>query len=183
MGAHDVADTYYDSDLTGEQLDKAFGKLGQLDESVSAAAKSAADAEYWAGQAAGSAGFDPASYYTKTETDTRIAANAPRYMATYTIDGWTDADEESVGNGYPYTQTVALSALDARAPAVTAESEFLAEIGSPKTGVAETDDILKEALNIIADGVTTTGAGTVTTLVRERPTSDIPVVWTLRTEV
>lgn len=36
---------------------------------------------------------------------------------------------------------------------------------------------------VSADGVTTAGAGTVTTLVREKPTTDIPVVWTIRTEV
>lgn len=37
--------------------------------------------------------------------------------------------------------------------------------------------------NFIADGATNAGAGTVTTLVKEKPTKDIPVVWMLRTEV
>lgn len=178
-----MADIYYDSPLTGEQLDQAFGKLGQLDASVAAAEKSAKDAEYWAEQAAGASGFDPARYYTKTETDTRIAANAPMYTALYTIDAWADTDESTQANGYLYQQTVTLTPDDTDAPAVTADSKFLPQIGSPKTGVAETDDALKEALNIIADGMTSTGAGTVTTLVREKPTTDIPVVWTLRTEV
>lgn len=112
-----------------------------------------------------------------------IAANSPRYLATYTIDGWDNADENAKSKGYNFSQTVMLSALDAKAPAVTDASEFLPEIGTPKTGVAETDSILREALNIISGGVSTTGAGTVTTLVQEKPTTDLPVVWTLRTEV
>lgn len=112
-----------------------------------------------------------------------ISANAPMYTALYTLDGWTEADEDAKGKGYAYQQTVTLTPDDPDAPTVTADSKFLPQMGTPKTGVAEADEILKEALNIIADGVSTAGAGTVTTLVREKPTSDIPVVWTLRTEV
>ena len=111
-----------------------------------------------------------------------IAANAPMYTALYTLDGWTDADEDAKGKGYNFTQTVTLTPDDPDAPTVTADSKFIPQIGSPKTGVAATNEILKEALNIIADGVTNAGAGTVTTLVKEKPTTDIPVVWILRTE-
>lgn len=123
---------------------------------------------------------DLSNYYTKTQTNGIVSW---LYTAIYTIDGWVASDEESTANGYPWTQTVQVSSDDPAAPTVTAKSKFRPEIGSPKTGVAETDDALKEALNIIAAGVTTVGAGTVTTLVRRKPTSDIPVVWTLRTEV
>ena len=112
-----------------------------------------------------------------------IDANAPMYTALYTLDGWTEADEDANGKGYAYQQTVTLTPDDPDAPTVTADSKFLPQMGTPKTGVAETDDILKEALNIIADGVTNAGAGTVTTLVKEKPTTDVPVVWMLRTEV
>lgn len=112
-----------------------------------------------------------------------ISANAPMYTALYTLDGWAEADEDAKGKGYNFTQTVTLTPDDPDAPTVTADSKFLPQMGTPKTGVAETDEMLKEALNIIADGVTTAGAGTVTTLVKEKPTTDIPVVWTLRTEV
>lgn len=105
------------------------------------------------------------------------------YTATYTIDGWTASDGESTANGYPWAQTVQAVPRDPFAPTVTKNSQFEPSWGSPKTAVAETNEILKEALNIIADGVTTTGAGTVTTLVKEKPTTDIPVVWELRTEV
>lgn len=106
-----------------------------------------------------------------------------QYTATYTINGWAASDEESTANGYPWTQTVQAVPNDPFAPPVTENSQFEPALGSPKTDIAETNEILKEALNIIADGVTSTGAGTVTTLVREKPTTDIPVVWTLRTEV
>lgn len=39
--------TYYDSPLTGEELDAAFRKIPQIDASVEAAANSAAQAESW----------------------------------------------------------------------------------------------------------------------------------------
>ena len=122
---------------------------------------------------------DLSNYYTKTQTNGIVSW---LYTAIYTIDGWVASDGESTANGYPWTQTVQVSSDDPAAPNVTADSKFRPDIGSPKTGVASTDDVLKEALNIIADGVTTTGAGTVTTLVREKPTTDIPVVWTMQTE-
>lgn len=112
-----------------------------------------------------------------------IAANAPMYTALYTLDGWVDAAEDAKGKGYNFTQTVTLTPDDPDAPTVTASSKFLPQMGTPKTGVAETDSILREALNIISGGVSTTGSGTVTTLVQEKPTTDLPVVWTLRTEV
>jgi len=105
------------------------------------------------------------------------------YTATYLLDNWTAADEDAQAAGYAYQQTVTLVPQATGAPTVTTDSKFLPQMGTPKTGVVETDEILKEALTIISDGVTTAGAGTVTTLVREKPTSDIPVVWTLRTEV
>lgn len=122
----------------------------------------------------------PEKYYTKEQVNSLVPW---QYTALYLLDDWVDADEEAKTKGYTHQQTVALIPDDPKAPTVTAESKFRPEIGSPKTGVAETDDVLKDALTIIADGVTNAGAGTVTTLVREKPTSDIPVVWTLHTGV
>lgn len=112
-----------------------------------------------------------------------IRANAPMYTALYRLDAWVDADEDAKSKGYAYQQTVTLTPDDPKAPTVTSDSKFLPQMGTPKTGVVETDEILKEALNIISDGVTSAGDGTVTTFVKEKPTSDIPVVWALRTEV
>lgn len=121
--------------------------------------------------------------YADDTAQTHSNAVAPMYTALYTLDGWTEADEDANGKGYAYQQTVTLAPDDPDAPTVTADSKFLPQMGTHKTGVAETDEMLKEALNIIADGVTTAGAGAVTTLVKEKPTTDIPVVWMLRTEV
>lgn len=119
---------------------------------------------------------------TEENLSAKIYANAPMYMAIYKLDSWNEADEESKEKGYNFTQTVEVSAYTQNAPEVTTSSKFRPGIGSPKTGVSETDAILKQALTVIADGVTTTGENSVTTLVKEKPTSDIPVVFTLITE-
>ena len=87
-----MADTmsYYDSPLTGEDLDAAFRKIPQIDSSVQAAADSARlsrswaqggtgtrtgedtnNAKYWCGKAQQATQFDPASYYTKAQADAR----------------------------------------------------------------------------------------------------------------
>ena len=112
-----------------------------------------------------------------------ISSNSPRYEAKYLLDGWEDASEEEKGNGWMYKQTISVSAIDADAPAVTANTEFMPQIGCNRTGIAETDEKLQKALNIINDGDSTTGNGTITTLVKDKPTVDIPVIWVLRSEV
>lgn len=112
-----------------------------------------------------------------------ISANSARYEAKYLLDGWVDASAEEKKKGWMYKQTVSVSAIDADAPAVTENTEFMPQIGCDSTGVAETDEKLKEALNIINDGDSSTGGGTITTLVKEKPTVDIPVIWVLRSEV
>lgn len=103
-----------------------------------------------------------------------------QYTATYTLDGWTESDEESTANGYPWTQTVQAVPNDPFAPPVTENSKFNLSIGAPHTGVAETDNILRDSLAVIADGITVTGNGTFTTVVQEKPLTDIPVVWDIK---
>lgn len=147
---------------------------------ASAAAQSAADAEDAAERAEAAAGIDPDDYYKKAQTNSIVPW---QYTALYQLDNWAESDEDSKSKGYVYQQTVPLTADDARAPTCTEDSKFLPQIGTPKTGVPETDAVLQTALNSIYTGMTTVGAGTVTTLVREKPASDIPVVWMLRTEV
>lgn len=165
IGAGDMSMSVYDPDMLKKPIYQAIA------EAIEALKKLVLDKEH----------YDPRG--KGKDIFAEISANAPMYTALYTLDGWTEAEEDAKGKGYAYQQTVTLTPDDPDAPTVTSESKFRPEIGSPKTGVAETDDILKEALTVIADGVTSTGAGTVTTLVREKPTTDIPVVWTLRTEV
>ena len=165
IGGGDMAMSVYDPDMLRKPIYKA------IDDAVEALKKLVLDKETYDTE-----GIGKDIYKT-------IRANTPMYTALYRLDDWTEADEDAKGKGYAYQQTVTLTPDDPDAPTVTADSKFLPQMGTPKTGVAEADEILKEALNIIADGVSTAGAGTVTTLVREKPTSDIPVVWTLRTEV
>lgn len=121
---------------------------------------------------------------TMNELENRIGAGmiavAPLYTATYLLDGWTEADEDAKGRGYNWTQTVQLVPDDNDAPAVTAESVFVTTASYLPTGVVSTDEVLDEALSIIDGGYTTSGAGTVTTLVVDKPTADIPVRWAIR---
>lgn len=121
---------------------------------------------------------------TMNELENRIGAGmiavAPLYTATYLLDGWTEADEDAKGRGYNWTQTVQLVPDDPDSPAVTAESVFVTTASYLPTGVVSTDEVLDEALSIIDGGYTTSGASTVTTLVVDKPTADIPVRWAIR---
>lgn len=148
--------------------------------SASAASQSAADAEDAAQRAEAAAGIDPSNYFTKPQIRSLVSW---QYTATYDLDGWVASSPEDQGNGYPYTQTVTLTPLDPQAPAITADSVFEPQIGCAPTGVAETDNMLRAALAIIANGNSTSGAGAITTIVQSKPDVDIPVVWTLKTEV
>lgn len=104
------------------------------------------------------------------------------YTALYLLDGWTEASEENKAKGYNYTQTVTLVPDDDGAPAVTANSIFMTGCSYLPTGVVATDEVLDEALDAINAGYTVTGAGTVTTLVADKPAADIPVRWAIKKE-
>lgn len=123
---------------------------------------------------------DLSNYYTKPQTNSLVSW---MYTALYTLDGWTEADEDAKGKGYAYQQTVALTPDDPDAPTVTADSVFVTGCSYLPTGVVATDEVLDEALAAINAGYTTSGAGAVTTLVVDKPAADIPVRWAIRTEV
>lgn len=148
--------------------------------SASAASQSASDAEDAAQRAEAAAGIDPNNYFTKPQTKSLVSW---QYTCTYDLDNWTASDPANRDNGYPWTQTVTLTPLDPQAPAITADSVFEPQIGCNGTGVADTDNALRAALAIIAYGNSTSGAGTITTIVQEQPAVDVPVIWTLKTEV
>lgn len=114
-----------------------------------------------------------------------IDATAPTYTAMLTIDGWVDATEEEVANGYPYAQEATLTALTPGAPTVTAASIFLSGCTRKPIGVPETDRILDEALNLInSEGITKSlDGGKIRTIVEEKPESDVALEWLIRTEV
>lgn len=113
-----------------------------------------------------------------------IDAAAAKYEATLPYSGWVASTTGEQQQGYLYAQEATLTALTPGAPTVTDASEFLSGPGFEPTGYAETDEALAEALNIINAGVTSTlSSGRVRVLVKEVPTSDISVNWTIRTEV
>lgn len=124
---------------------------------------------------------------TMNDLEKRIGSGmvsiAPMYTALYRLDDWTEADEAAKGKGYAYQQTVTLTPDDPDAPTVTADSVFVTGCSYLPTGVVATDEVLDEALAAINAGYTTSGAGTVTTLVVDKPAADIPVRWAIRTEV
>lgn len=148
--------------------------------SASAASQSASDAEDAAQRAEAAAGIDPNNYFTKPQTKSLVSW---QYTAIYDLDNWTASSSADQANVYPLTQTVTLTPLDPQAPAITADSVFEPQIGCTPTGVAETDNALRAALTIIANGNSTSGAGTITTIVQDPPTVDVPVIWILKTEV
>ena len=58
----------------------------------------------------------------------------------------------------------------------------LQSLGSTnKTGVFATDVILADSMDKINAGLVYTGAGTITALVEEKPSSDVVMNWWLRT--
>lgn len=64
---------------------------------------------------------------------------------------------------------------------LTANSMFLSLGSTNKTNVFATDVILADSMDKINAGLVYTGAGTITALVEEKPSSDIVMNWWLRT--
>lgn len=64
---------------------------------------------------------------------------------------------------------------------LTANSMFLSLGSTNKTGVFATDVILADSMDKINAGLVYTGAGTITALVEEKPSSDVVMNWWLRT--
>lgn len=165
IGGGDMAMSVYDPDMLKKPIYKA------IDDAVEALKRLVLDKETYDTE-----GIGKDIYKT-------IRANAPLYTALYRLDDWVDADEDAKSKGYAYQQTVALTPDDPDDPTVTADSVFVTGCSYLPTGVVATDEVLDEALAVIDTGYTTSGAGTVTTLVVDKPAADIPVRWAIRTEV
>ena len=175
-----IEDNLTDIQGAAQNAEDAKNAATNADASASAASQSAADAEDAAQRAEAAAGIDPSNYFTKPQTKSLVSW---QYICTYDLDNWVASSSTDRANGYPYTQTVTLTPLDLQAPAITADSVFEPQIGCTPTGVADTDNALRAALAIIANGNSTSGAGTITTIVQEKPEVDVPVIWMLKTEV
>lgn len=106
---------------------------------------------------------------------------APRYKARYTLAGWAAVtDETAKANGYAYTQTAMLTPIDANAPEITADSDFLSPPRYEPPGVPATEEVLDAVLSIINAGHTVSGANAVTTMVQELPDAEIEIIWEMR---
>lgn len=103
------------------------------------------------------------------------------YYATFYVDSWTTASTDEQAQGFAYKQTVYPSKKISVAPNLTANSMFLSLGSTNKTGVFATDVILVDSMDKINAGMVYTGAGTITALVEEKPTSDVVMNWWLRT--
>lgn len=103
------------------------------------------------------------------------------YYATFYVDSWTTASTDEQAQGFAYKQTVYPSKKISVAPNLTANSMFLSFGSTNKTGVFATDVILANSMDKINAGLVYTGAGTITALVEEKPSSDVVMNWWLRT--
>lgn len=103
------------------------------------------------------------------------------YYATFYVDSWTTASTDEQAQGFAYKQTVYPSKKISVAPNLTANSMFLSLGSTNKTGVFATDVILADSMDKINGGLVYTGAGTITALVEEKPSSDVVMNWWLRT--
>lgn len=114
-----------------------------------------------------------------------INAAAAKYEATLTLDGWVASSGEEQTAGYPYAQEATLTALTPGAPVVTAASTFLGGCTRTPVEVAETDEILDEAMNLVnGKGITKSlDGGKIRTIIKEKPVADVALEWLIRTEV
>ena len=103
------------------------------------------------------------------------------YYATFYVDSWTTASTDEQAQGFAYKQTVYPSKKISVAPNLTANSMFLSLGSTNKTNVFATDVILVDSMDKINAGMVYTGAGTITALVEEKPSSDVVMNWWLRT--
>ena len=103
------------------------------------------------------------------------------YYATFYVDSWTTASTDEQAQGFAYKQTVYPSKKISVAPNLTANSMFLSLGSTNKTGVFATEVILADSMDKINRGLVYTGAGTITALVEEKPSSDVVMNWWLRT--
>lgn len=169
IGAGDMTMAVYDPEGRRENIFAAIDAVAEAVEGESAASMKKST-------------YDPQG--KNKDIFKTIDAVAAKYTGKFTLDGWVASTSEEQVAGYPLAQEVMLTAVTPSAPTVMAASEFLTGCGYDPTGVAETDEILDEVLAIVNAGVTSSlDGGKVRTIVKEKPSAEIVVNWTIRTEV
>lgn len=112
-----MPDQYYQSTLTGQQLDKAFSKLGQVDSAVQQAEAAAAEAQGYADS------INPANFATAEQgAKADAAATAVAYTITVPLTGWTSGS--LVWGGTTYTRRRTVTAAQATANPTTVLMEY-----------------------------------------------------------
>lgn len=104
-----------------------------------------------------------------------FASMTHQYSATLLLDGWVQTTDA-------FIQTVTLSSTT-NGPDVTTTSKIMSGPMCKSSGVAATDEILRENLNLINDGYGILGNNRITVTVTEKPTADIPVYWNIKKTV
>lgn len=112
-----MPDQYYQSTLTGQQLDEAFSKLGQVDSAVQQAEAAAAEAQGYA-DSINPANFASAEQGAKADA----AATAVAYTITVPSTGWTSG--RLVWGGTTYTRRRTVTAAQATANPTTVLMEY-----------------------------------------------------------
>lgn len=112
-----MPDQYYQSTLTGQQLDEAFSKLGQVDSAVQQAEAAAAEAQGYA-DSINPANFASAEQGSKADA----AATAVAYTITVPSTGWTSGS--LVWGGTTYTRRRTVTAAQATANPTTVLMEY-----------------------------------------------------------
>lgn len=112
-----MPDQYYQSTLTGQQLDEAFAKLGQVDSAVQQAEAAAAEAQRYA-DSINPANFASAEQGAKADA----AATAVAYTITVPSTGWTSGS--LVWGGTTYTRQRTVTAAQATANPTTVLMEY-----------------------------------------------------------
>lgn len=112
-----MPDQYYQSTLTGQQLDEAFSKLGQVDSAVQQAEAAAAEAQGYADS------INPANFATAEQgAKADAAATAVAYTITVPSTGWTSGS--LVWGGTTYTRQRTVTAAQATANPTTVLMEY-----------------------------------------------------------
>lgn len=113
-------------------------------------------------------GTDVYDYADDTAQTHANAVESNLYKATFLVDGWS-------GSAAPYTQTVAVTAVDG-GPAITADSLMVSAVMIDDTVQGDAQEALRDAAALVDSGTKTFGAGTITCVLQgDKPEADAEV--------
>lgn len=113
-------------------------------------------------------GTDVYDYADDTAETHANAVESNLYKATFLVDGWS-------GSAAPYTQTVAVTAVDG-GPAITADSYMTSAVMIDDTVQGDAQEALRDAAALVDSGTKTFGAGTITCVLQgDKPEADAEV--------